>query len=119
MIAEWPQRALQLLAPGELAPGVHADEFAARRQRLAAMLPPQSLAIVPSAPTRYMAGVIPYPYRQAADFYYLTGVRQEGVAMLHKGRDEGAHFLLKFSMRCGMCTLLGGVTAEHFLFSAC
>lgn len=66
----------QLLQPGELQPGVTAAEFAARREHLAALLPPGGLAVLPAAPLVYMAGVIPYPYRQSADFLYLTGIAQ-------------------------------------------
>ncbi|KAL4459002.1 hypothetical protein ABPG75_013867 [Micractinium tetrahymenae] len=66
----------ELLRPGELLPGLAAAEFAARRAALAAMLPPGGVALVPAAPLVYMAGVIPYPYRQSADFLYLTGITQ-------------------------------------------
>jgi hypothetical protein len=72
----------QLLAPGELAPGLHCSEFAARRQRLAAAIPPTSLAIIPAAAIAYITGVIPYPYRQEADFLYLTGLQQQAVAII-------------------------------------
>ncbi|EFN53170.1 hypothetical protein CHLNCDRAFT_136970 [Chlorella variabilis] len=65
-----------LLQPGELQPGVSAAEFASRRDRLAGMLPPGAVAVLPAAPLVYMAGVIPYPYRQSADFLYLTGITQ-------------------------------------------
>ncbi|KAL4859087.1 Intermediate cleaving peptidase 55 [Chlorella vulgaris] len=66
----------ELLQPGELLPGVPAAEFAARRDRLAALLPPGGIAVLPAAPLVYMSGVIPYPYRQSADFLYLTGITQ-------------------------------------------
>ena len=54
----------QLLAEGELAPGLSAAEFADRRARLACLLPPGSVAIVPGAAKNYRTGAIPYPYRQ-------------------------------------------------------
>lgn len=38
--------------------------------------------MVASAPQAYMTGMIPYPYRQDADFLYLTGVCQPGVALI-------------------------------------
>lgn len=77
----------QLLAPGEVQPGVRASEFAARRAALAAMLPPGAVAVLPAAPLVYMAGVIPYPYRQSADFLYLTGITQPyAVAVLDSSR---------------------------------
>lgn len=59
---------LQLLSEGELAPGLLATEFAQRRQMLAEALPPQCLALLPSAPTMYTSpgGRIPYSYRQVS-----------------------------------------------------
>lgn len=56
----------QLLSEGEVTPGIHGDEFAARRQALADSLPPGAVALLPAAPVNYMAGVVPYPYRQAS-----------------------------------------------------
>jgi hypothetical protein len=46
----------ELLQPGELLPGVSAVEFAARRDRLAALLPPGGIAVLPAAPLVYMSG---------------------------------------------------------------
>jgi len=57
----------QLLGEGELAPGLHRDEFAARRAALAAAMPPGSVALLAAAPVTYMVGVIPFPYRQVRD----------------------------------------------------
>ena len=56
----------QLLAEGELVPGISADEFRLRRQKLAQLLPTGSVAVVPSAVTQYTSpgGRIPYSYRQ-------------------------------------------------------
>lgn len=54
----------QLLAPNELTPGISAEEYRLRRQRLADMLPHGAVAVLPAAATTYMAGVIPWPYRQ-------------------------------------------------------
>ena len=47
---------LQLLGAGELLPGVSAEEFAARRAALGALLPPGGIALLPSAAITYMAG---------------------------------------------------------------
>lgn len=88
-------------------------ELAERRRRLTALMPPASLAVVPAAPERFVTGVIPYPYRQAADFYYLTGITQPGVALLHKGADDGARRTHASVMRCGTvsdeCCMAGHV----------
>ncbi|GFR48221.1 hypothetical protein Agub_g10081 [Astrephomene gubernaculifera] len=72
----------ELIAPHELTPGIPASEYRARRQRLAALLPPGGAAILPAAATAYMSGVIPWPYRQDPDFFYLTGVMQHGLALI-------------------------------------
>lgn len=40
------------------------------------------LSITSSGNAGRPAGVIPYPYRQEADFLYLTGINQQGVAVV-------------------------------------
>ena len=57
---------LQLLAEGEIWPGMQAAEFAARRKRLADALPPGGIAVIPAATRSFMTGAIPYAYRQAS-----------------------------------------------------
>lgn len=50
---------------------------------LAGMLPSSGLAVLQAAPQVFVTGVIPYPYRQDADFQYFTGITQPGaVAVL-------------------------------------
>ncbi|KAL6771209.1 ICP55 [Auxenochlorella protothecoides x Auxenochlorella symbiontica] len=84
----------ELLAPGELAPGIQASEFAARRASLAARMPLGSCALVPATAVAYMTGVIPYPYRQDADFLYLTGITQPGaVALITAGQGDMVLFV--------------------------
>ncbi|GIL85310.1 hypothetical protein Vretimale_10733 [Volvox reticuliferus] len=72
----------ELLDPHELTPGIPASEYRARRNRLGQLLPPGGAAILPAAATTYMSGVIPWPYRQDPDFFYLTGLTQHGLAVL-------------------------------------
>lgn len=71
-----------MLGPDELAPGIHVKEFQDRRRNLARLIPLGSVAIIPAASLAYVAGVIPYPYRQDADFLYLTGIQQQCVAVI-------------------------------------
>ena len=79
-----------LLSPGELAPGVTADDVAARRDALAARLPAGGVALLPAAPRTFVAGVIPHPYRPDADFAHFTGVTQPGcVAAIVAGGGGG------------------------------
>jgi len=72
----------EFLGNGELLPRLAASEFAERRQRLANLLPPGAVAVLPAAAQAFMSGVIPYPYRQDADFLYLTGITQQGCFMV-------------------------------------
>jgi Xaa-Pro aminopeptidase len=69
---------------------VQAEEFARRRAALAALLPPDSVAIVPAQAVTFVTGVIPHPYRQDADFAYLTGVQQQAVAVIAAGGAAAA-----------------------------
>ncbi|KAF8072937.1 ICP55 [Scenedesmus sp. PABB004] len=83
-----------LLGPDELAPGLHAGEFAARRRALARLLPPGGVAVLPGAALSFVTGVIPHPYRQDADFLYLTGIQQQAVAVLASDGADGCQFQL-------------------------
>ena len=75
---------MQLLAEGEIWPGMAAEEFAARRKRLADGLPPGGVAIIPAASRTFMTGAIPYAYRQAGhlSLWHVVGAR--------KGADRSA-----------------------------
>lgn len=75
----------ELLDRGELAPGLHHSELQQRRQNLANMMPPNSMALIPASSLSFITGVIPYPYRQDADFLYLTGLQQQAVALIRTG----------------------------------
>ncbi len=74
-----------MLGEGELAPGLHRDEFAARRAALAAAMPPGSVALLAAAPVNHMVGVIPFPYRQ---------VRDNGDQSLRKRPESQCHINL-------------------------
>jgi len=69
--------------------------FQAHRERFLAKLPPDSIAILRSAPTRLMSNDTDYPYRQSSDFYYLTGFDDpDTVAILRPGATDGKKFIL-------------------------
>ncbi|KAJ4772296.1 Metallopeptidase M24 family protein [Rhynchospora pubera] len=68
----------ELMSPADITPGITAQEYIHRRARLLALLPPASVAIIASAPVKMMTDVVPYPFRQDADFFYLTGCTQPG-----------------------------------------
>lgn len=51
-------------------------------------LPQHSVAILAAAPVKMMTDVVPYTFRQDADYLYITGCQQPGgIAVL--GHDSG------------------------------
>lgn len=84
---------LQLLKEGEITPGITGDEYISRRKKLLQLLPEKSLAIIASAPVKMMTDVVPYTFRQDADYLFLTGCSQPGsIAVL--------------SEECGLCMFM-------------
>lgn len=78
---------------GEITPGISSEEYISRRNKLLELLPQNSLAIVASAPVKMMNDVVPYTFRQDADYQYITGCQQPGgIAVL--GHD------------CGLCMFM-------------
>lgn len=69
----------QLLAASELTPGMTGAEYSQRRATLASLMPANSFAVLPGAAAQYMVGMIPYPFRQDADFRYITGLLQKNL----------------------------------------
>ncbi|GMH07405.1 hypothetical protein Nepgr_009245 [Nepenthes gracilis] len=74
----------ELVRKGELTPGITcADEYISRRKKLLALLPEKSAALIAAAPLKMMTDAVPYPFRQDADYLYITGCRQPGgIAVL-------------------------------------
>ncbi len=69
--------------------------YAARRQKLMATLPPKSIVVLRSAPSRVMTNDVNYPYRQDSDFYYLTGIEEDDVtAVLRPDAPDGKKYVL-------------------------
>jgi len=66
--------------------------FASHREKLAAKLPPGSIAVFHAAPAE--SGASTDPYRQSSDFWYLTGLNEpDAVAVLVRG-SGATRFLL-------------------------
>ena len=86
----WSGDTLQALGMDEVAPGISFSELSRRRGALASLLPTGAVCVLPSAPLQSRVGAIPHPYRQNADFLYLTGLQQEGVAVFHKLSESSA-----------------------------
>lgn len=73
---------------------INKTEFARRRKQLMAMMEPNSIAIVPSAPERIRSRDTEYHYRQDSDLLYLSGFEEpQSVLVLIPGRDHGEFVL--------------------------
>lgn len=78
----------QLLKEGEITPSITSEEYVSRRKKLLELLPEKSLAIIAAAQVNMMNEVVPYNFRQDADYLYITGCQQPGgIAVL--GHDFG------------------------------
>ncbi|KAH9755602.1 Intermediate cleaving peptidase 55 [Citrus sinensis] len=88
---------------GEITPGISAEEYISRRKRLLEILPENSVAILAAAPEKMMTDVVPYPYRQDANYLYITGCQQPGgVAVL--------------SHECGLCMFMPETSAHDVIW---
>ncbi|KAL1826765.1 hypothetical protein ACET3Z_005177 [Daucus carota] len=77
-----------LLKEGEITPSITSEEYVSRRKKLLELLPEKSLAIIAAAQVNMMNEVVPYNFRQDADYLYITGCQQPGgIAVL--GHDFG------------------------------
>jgi Xaa-Pro aminopeptidase len=71
------------------------EMFKNHREKFMAKLPPGSIAILRSAPTRVMSADTDYPYRQDSDFHYLTGIDEpDVVAVFRPGAKDGKFYVL-------------------------
>ncbi|KAN0097864.1 Peptidase M24, structural domain containing protein [Tylopilus felleus] len=71
-----------LLRPHELTPGVPVEEYERRRRQLMENLPNDSVVVSVAAPIKYMSESIFYKFRQASDFWYLTGFEEPDAAVI-------------------------------------
>jgi Xaa-Pro aminopeptidase len=58
------------------------DDLVARRAHLMERLGPDTILVLLSAPARVYSGDVDYEYRQDSNLYYLTGITQEGTALV-------------------------------------
>jgi Xaa-Pro aminopeptidase len=58
------------------------NDLAARRKAVAAQIGEKSILILYAAEPRNYAGDVDWPYRQENNFFYLTGIPQEGGALV-------------------------------------
>ncbi|KAK8865744.1 hypothetical protein IAR55_000891 [Kwoniella newhampshirensis] len=71
-----------LLKPGELTPGVPAEEYEQRRKKLMESLGEGARVICMGGTVRLMSQSIFYRFRQATDFYYLTGFHEPDATLV-------------------------------------
>lgn len=69
------------------------QEYLARRKKLANQLPPDSVALVFSAPECLRNGDAHYRFRQESNFYYLTGFREPDAALIILAGQEAQSIL--------------------------
>src|ERR1700760_4062783 len=70
-----------------LTPAFHAG----RREALRALMPPNSVAVIFSYPTRVFSNDVSYPYHQNPDLYYFSGYKEpNAVLLIFKEPQKGA-----------------------------
>lgn len=72
---------------------IRQEEYRQRRQRLAQQLPPGSVALIAAAGEQLRNGDTHYRFRQASDFYYLTGFNEPDALLLILAGDDGDSLL--------------------------
>ena len=81
-----------------MTPGITAQEYADRRDALAAALPDGAVAVLNAASLQYKSGAVFHPYRQESNFFWLTGWEEpDAVAVLEKtGQQPGDYIFRMF-----------------------
>jgi Xaa-Pro aminopeptidase len=106
-----------------LARAIPSSVFARRRRALMERMGPNSVALLPAAPSMPRNRDIHYPYRQDSDFYYLTGFPEpEAIAALIPGaqqefllfcRDRDPHMEIWHGRRAGPQGAMERYGADH------
>lgn len=88
-----------ILKPGELTPGITAQEYFDRRARLAQKLPKDGIAVLRAADIKWRSGAVFYPFRQESNFLYFTGFNEpEATAVIQKtGENFGDYIFHLFA----------------------
>lgn len=70
------------------------DRFLHHRRELAALIGPQSAALIPAASETVRNGDVTHEFRQDSDFFYLTGFHEpEAVALIVPAHHDGDYHL--------------------------
>ena len=72
-------------------------EYQARRNKLAQSLPTGAIAVLPGADEQLRNGDAHYRFRQASDFYYLTGFNEPKAVLLIVAGKENESYLFNNS----------------------
>ncbi|KZT35568.1 peptidase M24 [Sistotremastrum suecicum HHB10207 ss-3] len=87
-----------LLRPNELTPGITSEEYERRRAALMNGLPDNSIVILVAGSVKYMSQRT-YSFRQASDFWYLTGFQEPDTAVILEKNSSSRGY--KMTMFCG------------------
>lgn len=80
-------------------PGITAQEYADRRAKLAASLPADGIAILPSSDTKYRSGAVFYEFHQESNFFYLTGFNEPEAAAVIQRVGSSAEYRFHLFLR--------------------
>lgn len=81
----------------EITPGITKEEYHQRRKRLIDSIPDSSLVILRAASVKYMSKNIFYRFRQASDFWYLTGFEEpDATVVLQKDKSSRGYRMTFF-----------------------
>lgn len=70
------------------------NRYATARRRLAEIVGPEGIAVIPAAHEVIRNYDVPHPFRQDSFFWYLTGFHEpEAVAVIAPGHDDGDYTL--------------------------
>nr|GAT46177.1 methionine aminopeptidase [Mycena chlorophos] len=88
-----------LVADSELTPGFLAEEYERRRRTLMDALPDSSVVVATAGTVKFMSGQIFYKFRQASDFWYLTGFDEpDSAVVLEKNSSSRGYRMTLFSL---------------------
>ncbi len=86
LLVGWQLQAAGLWYQAPPAPELTATErmaeLSARRSKVMAQVGPRGMLVLLAAEERPFAADVAYPYRQENNFYYLTGIKQQGAVLL-------------------------------------
>lgn len=88
-----------LPTPGNITPGISAQEYYERRLRLARDMQPNSVAIVAGNSVQHSLGAVFYPFQQNNDLYYLSGwLEPDSVVAVERVGSTGTEEDVVFHM---------------------